>query len=337
MESQQTLPKVTLLVAMHNETGYIGKCLQSILVQDYPEDRLEVLIMDGNSHDNSCEITEAMIKGKNHCRLLTNPKITQAAGWNLGISHASGDIIGIVSGHAELEPNYVSKAVETLQRTKADMVGGCIRARGREGVGYAVQLATSTPFGVGGARFHYTTQEEEVDTVYMGLCRKEVYKRIGGFDEEMVRNQDDELSYRLREHGGRIICNPQIRSDYYNRGTFRSLWRQYFEYGYWKVRVAQKHAKQMQLRHFIPAAFVSTLLMAGLFSFFSPLWRVVFVPTALLYIVANLTVSTWTAARKSDETLLLYLPLTFAILHISYGLGFLKGIVNFLILKRRTI
>ena len=135
---------------------------------------------------------------------------------------ARGDVIGIVSAHCELAPDYLSTAVETLERTGADMVGGLMRAVGEGPVGEAVALATSTPFGVGGARFHYTDAEEEVDTVYMGLCRAEVYRRLR-FDEEMVSDQDDELSYRLLDEGGRIVCNPAIRSTYRNRSTFRSM------------------------------------------------------------------------------------------------------------------
>ena len=118
--------------------------------------------------------------------------------------------------------------------------------------GRAVSLATSSPFGVGGARFHYSAREEWVDTVYMGAWRREVFERVGRFDEEMVRNQDDELSYRIRERGGRILLDPSIRSRYYPRTTPRTLWRQYFQYGYWKVRVMQKHPLQMQPRQFGP-------------------------------------------------------------------------------------
>src|SRR5262249_49768478 len=132
----------------------------------------------------------------------------------------------------------------------------------------AIARATSTPFGVGGARFHYLTHEEQVDTVYMGLCWRRTYEQLGGFDEQLVRNQDDEFSYRLLDAGAQIVCSPKIRSRYHNRSTFRSLWRQYFHYGFWKIRVIEKHPRQMRLRHLAPSAFVLAMTMLTLASMF---------------------------------------------------------------------
>jgi glycosyltransferase involved in cell wall biosynthesis len=313
---------------MRNEVGYIEGSLASILAQDYPDDRLEVLVLDGQSTDGSWQIVERLFRGRSNCHLLSNPKITQPAAWNLGIQASSGEIIGIVSAQAELASDYVSTAVETLLRTGADMVGGPVRAYSDGHVGQAIALATSTPFGAGGGRFRYTDREEEVDTVYMGLCWRELYERIGGFDEEMVRNQDDELSYRLLKHGGRIVCNPVIRSRYYNRPTLSSLWRQYFQYGFWKVRVLQKHPRQMRLSQFAPPSFVAALLGFTLLAPFTGLGRLSLVLVAGSYILANLAASVWTAQKNGWRHLLL-LPAAFATIHLSYGLGFLTGLVRF--------
>ena len=321
-------PKVSLLVPLRNEAGYIEQCLTSIFAQDYPTERLEVWVLDGQSTDDSWQIVEQIFEGRPNCYLLSNPKITQAAGWNLGIAHATGDIIGIVSAHAELASDYVSTAVETLQCTGADMVGGPMRADGQGRVGQAVALATSTPFGVGGGRFHYTDREEEVDTVYMGLCWRELYKRIGGFDEEMVRNQDDELSYRLLKHGGHIVCNPAIRSRYHSRSTLSSLWRQYFQYGLWKVRVLQKHPRQMRLSQFVPPTFVAALLGSTMLALFASTGPLLLALIAGSYVLANLAVSVWTAYKHGWHHLLL-LPSVFVTLHLSYGAGFLTGLVRF--------
>jgi succinoglycan biosynthesis protein ExoA len=240
----------------------------------------------------------------------------------MGIDDANGDIIGIVSAHCELAPDYVSTAVETLERTGADMVGGLMRAFGEGPVGRAAAVATSTPFGVGGARFHYTTVEEEVDTVYRGLCRAALYRRLR-FDEEMVRDQDDELSYRLLDHGGRIVSNPAIRSSYHNRSTFRSLWRQYHESGFWKVRVMQKHPRQVGRRQLIPPAFVAAVLGTALLAPFSRVGRA----TLGSYVTANIGGSL--LAARAEPRALPYLPLTYATLHVSYGSGFLKGLWHF--------
>lgn len=315
-------PVVTLIVAMRNEQRHVARCVASLLAQDYPHDRLEVLFMDGRSTDATREIVSAAIAERDGFELVDNPGVIQSIAWNLGIERARGDLVGIVSAHSELAPDYVSRCVETLLRTGADLVGGPARAESESVVGEAIALAMSTRFGVGGAEFRYATEESEVDTVFMGVCKRELYERIGGFDAEMVRNQDDELSYRLLEHGGRIVCNPAIRSVYRNRATLRSLWKQYFDYGRWKVRVMQKHPQQMRPRHFVPFVFVSTV---GASMLVPP----AFLAISTTYGGATLAMSLAIAARTRRLDILPYLPAAFAILHVGYGIGFLKGLVQF--------
>lgn len=190
-----------------------------------------------------------------------------------------------------------------------------------------VSITTSTPFGVGNSKFHYAKAEEEVDSVYMGAWRKEVFHRIGLFDEELVRNQDDEFNYRLKETGGKIILNPEIKSLYTPRGTPLSLWKQYFQYGYWKVRVLQKHPRQMSLRQFAPPALMFALIASLLLLFF-PTYRLVSTLVPLAYLLANLTATIWTS-KKNGWRYLAHLPPVFAILHFSYGLGFIFGLFKF--------
>lgn len=324
-------PKISLLIAMRNESARIGECLESIFRQDYPTDRIEVLILDGKSIDSSWDVVEGLIAGRPNFKLLSNPGVFQSHGWNLGIAQSTGDLIGIVSAHSWLAPDYISTAMETFARVGADMVGGAMSGVGTSHIASAISLATSSPFGVGGARFHYADREEEVDTVYMGLCSRAVYKRIGGFDEEMIRNQDDEFSYRLRKMGGRIVCNPKIKSRYYNRSTLGSLWKQYYQYGFYKVRVLQKHPLQMRLRQFVPFAFVAALiasLILATLSFFIPLSSFIFSLVPSIYLLVNLLASLNTAATRGWKYLPL-LPVVFAILHLSYGFGFLVGLFKF--------
>ena len=327
-------PRVSLLVCMRNEANYIGRCLASLLAQDYPSQSLEIWVLDGESSDASWGIAERMLDGRPNCHVLSNPGIIQAHGWNLGIERSTGEVIGIVSAHSELAPDYVSQAVETLQRTGADLVGGPMRALGSGKVGRTIALATSTPFGVGGARFHYTDREEEVDTVYMGLCWRSMYDRIGVFDVDMVCNEDDELSYRLLEHEGRIACNPAIRSYYYNRATLTALWRQYFKYGYGKPHVMRKHPTQIRLRQLVPSAFVATLLLLIVAALFFPVGRTLLLIVGGSYVGANLGASIWTAHRRGWRNLP-FLPLVFAILHLSYGIGFLNGLLNIVLSARK--
>ena len=320
-------PTVSLLVAVRNEAAHIEECIHSLMNQTYPPQKLEVLVLDGQSDDGSRAIIQRAVAGRDHFRVIENPKRIQSAAWNLGFQLARGEVISIVSGHSILAPDYVSRAVETLVRTGADLVGGTVRATSDGIVGETIALAVSAPFGVGNATFRYTETEEETDTVFMGFCWRRTYEKIGGFDEELVRNQDDEFSYRLRKAGGRILCNPQIVSYYKNRATLESLWRQYYQYGYWKVRVLQKHPRQMSLRQFVPPAFVLGLLGSVLLSF-TPVLRPLSVVLPSLYVLANVLASIITAARKGWKYLPL-LPVMFFILHCSYGLGFLAGLVTF--------
>jgi len=320
-------PLVSLLVACRNEEKYIGKCISSILAQDYPRELLEVIILDGMSEDRTREIIEEKISGVVNFRLLDNPKIIQSAAWNFGVEICQGDVISIVSGHVILSPDYVSKSVETLYRTGVDLVGGTVRSISDGAIGEAIAIAMSSPFGVGGARFRYTEREEEVDTVFMGFCTRDVYVQIGAYDEELVRNQDDEFSYRLTKSGRRILCNPEIKSHYYSRSTVKSLWKQYFQYGFWKVRVLQKHPGQMRLRQFIPPVFVLSLI-GSMGIALLPGIRSLAALAPILYLVTNLIFSFQTAAKR-DWKYFFMLPIVFATLHLSYGLGFIIGLFKF--------
>jgi len=327
-KQSQELPTVSLLVAMGNEAGYIERCIKTLCAQDYSELCLEIFVIDGQTTDGSRQIVKELFKGRPNCHLFDNPKVIQAAAWNIGIEASQSEIIGIVSAHAELAVDYVSKGVETLLRTGADMVGGPVRAYSEGLIGLGVALATSTSFGAGGARFRYTQTEEETDTVYMGICKRELYAQIGKFDEEMVRNQDDELSYRLLKHGGRIVCNPAICSRYFNRSTFGSLWHQYFQYGFWKVRVLQKHPRQMRLSQFVPPSFLLAIILCILLL---PMTLVSAVLLALIfgsYLLTNLVASI--VVGSQEWRLLAILPVIFATVHISYGLGFLTGLASFI-------
>ncbi len=319
-----TDPRVTLIVPMRNEARFIEACITSIVEQRYPAGHLEILVYDGGSTDDSRERVATIAATHPEVVLLDNPRRIQAAGWNLGIGRATGDVIGIVGAHSELAPDYVATAVETLERTGADMVGGPMRAVSDGPVGTAAAIATSSPFGVGGARFHYTETEEDVDTVYMGLCRSEVYRSLL-FDEEMVRNQDDELSYRLLDRGGRIVCNPRIRSTYHNRATWSGLARQYFEYGFWKVRVLRKHPHQARFRHVIPAALVASLAGSAALALIARPGRVLFAATLSTYVIATIGASI-AATRRTALSRIPTVAACFATLHLSYGLGFLAGL-----------
>jgi succinoglycan biosynthesis protein ExoA len=317
---------VTLVVAVRNEAGSLAACLGSMLDQDYPQDRLEILVYDGESTDGSFQIASELLRGRPLAAVRANPRRIQAAAWNLGIAEGTGDVLGILSGHARIGRGYVRAAVAALSSTGADMVGGPVHAVGEGVVAEAIAVATSGPFGAGGARFRLANRVEQVDTVFMGVAARSTYVRFP-FDEEMVRNQDDELSYRLLDAGARIVCDPAITSEYRSRSTLRGLARQYYAYGFWKVRVAQKHPAQVRVRHLVPPAFVLGLALAAVATAAGGVLRLAGLTLLGAYLLANLA-ATVTAARNHPR-LLPVLPLVYANLHVAYGIGFLVGLVHF--------
>lgn len=329
-----SLPFVSVILPIRNESDTIGRVLLSILVQDYPVDCMEILISDGMSTDNTRIIIQKLaLRHQQHkINILDNPGKIVSTGLNIALCQAKGEIIIRVDGHTVIATDYVRQCVETLQYTQAENVGGKMKAVGRNPFSNAVALATGTPFGIGGGRFHYSDKEEWVDTVYMGAWSQRVFNIYGLFDEELVRDQDDEFNYRLRAAGGKIFLSPKIKSEYSVRSTPVGLWHQYFQYGLWKVRVLQKHPRQMRLRQFVPPAFVASLLLSSLLLFFPfPFFTrgihlSCFIPS--LYLLANLMASLWTASKRGWQHLP-FLPMTFAILHLSYGLGFLIGLLKF--------
>jgi succinoglycan biosynthesis protein ExoA len=323
-------PFVTVVLPIRNEAGFIEHSLGALLAQDYPADRMEILVMDGMSDDGTRDVIRQML-AQGHAtsvRMLDNPGRIVPVAMNLALDQARGDVIVRVDGHTVVAADYVRACVDSLEANQADCVGGCMVARGRVPFGEAVALATSHPLGVGGARFHYASRVMETDSVYMGAWRRDVSAWAGEFDEEMACNEDDEFSYRLCAKGGRIVLDPSIRSVYYNRSTARTLWRQYFRYGLWKVRVAQKVPRQMRPRHVIPFGFVAALTGGALLSPLLTPVRWAWLAMVSAYAAATLGTSL-TLARRGGWHLWWRLPVVFFILHTAYGTGFAVGLMRF--------
>lgn len=331
-DAPKTMPTqlrtVSVLIPVRNDASHIGRCLDAVLRQDYPTGLMQVIVADGDSDDATPQIVIEYAERYSNIRLIHNPGRIVPTGFNLALAAADGEIIVRVDGHTTIEPDYVRQCVEALERTGAANVGGRMDAVGRGRFGEAVAAATSSPFGVGGARFHYSNGEEWVDTVYMGAWPRRVFEEKGAFDEELVRDQDDEFNYRIREHGGKILLSPNVRSKYTNRSTPGALWKQYFQYGLWKIRVLQKHPRQMRPRQFVPPLFITALLVGLCLALLLPWGWVCLAATAGSYALANLAASAVTASKKGWRHMTL-LPPVYAILHVSYGLGFLAGLLRF--------
>ena len=327
--SAEEYPLVSVVMPVRNEADFIESSLGCVLAQDYPADRLEVIIADGMSTDGTREIVQALQAQREGIRLVDNPGRIAPTGLNAAISEAKGEIIVRVDGHCDISPDYVRRCVEHLRHDGVDVVGGPIETVGGTALARVIAVAMGSGFGVGGSAFRTVTDRTMLtDTVAFPAYTRAALDRAGPFDEELVRNQDDEFSYRLRELGFSILLAADVTSRYYSRSSLRKLWRQYLQYGYWKVRVMQKHPRQMRLRHFVPPVFVASLLASGTLAVASPLGRLAFLSVLGAYVAANLFASVLVAAKSSLANLPV-LPIVFAILHLSYGAGFLAGLIRF--------
>jgi succinoglycan biosynthesis protein ExoA len=328
-DPNKTRKPVTLIMPIRNEAGYIRDSLLSVLRQDYPQELMEILVVDGMSTDETREIVNDLRADYPNLRLIDNPGKIVPIGLNIALQQAKGEIIVRVDGHCQIREDYVRHCVDYLTKEDIDGVGGPMETIGETDIAQGIALAMSSPFGVGGSAFRTVKDRTMyVDSVAFPAYRQETIRKNGLFDEELVRNQDDEYNYRLRSQGGKILLTPDIRSRYFSRSSFKSLWRQYFQYGYWKVRVMQKHPRQMSLRQFVPPLFVGTLILLALLSMFASSARSLLLLAVGAYILANLAASAFTASRHGWR-FMPYLIASYAILHVSYGAGFLYGLVKF--------
>jgi glycosyltransferase involved in cell wall biosynthesis len=327
------MPAVSVVIPCRNEKDHIAACVRSILTQEEPPGGFEVIVADGMSDDGTRAVLDRLAEEDQRLRIIDNPGRIVSTGLNAAIKVARGRIIIRMDAHSEYAPDYVCQCVAVLQEIGADNVGGPWVAEGKGLVSWAIAAAFQSPFAVGGARGHNPSYEGVVDTVYLGCWPREIFSQIGFFDEELVRNQDDEFNLRLKRAGRIIWQSPRIKSWYRPRGSLKTLWRQYVQYGYWKVRVIQKHKIPASVRHLVPGGFVLSLILLPILSLWWPLAIWMWLGLVGLYGVCNIVASLLTAAHQG-WILFPLLPLVFACYHFAYGYGFLRGVIDFVILRR---
>jgi GT2 family glycosyltransferase len=261
-------------------------------------------------------------------RLLDNSRQTTPVGKNIGIKNARGDVIVILSAHSSVAPDFISQNVNLLRETNAECVGGPLQTVGKGYFGKGIALALSSPFGVGNARFRWAKRAQYVDTVAFGAYRREVFDRIGLFDEELARNQDNDLHARLIRSGGKIFLSPTIKSYYYARSSLVGLWKQGFKTGMWNIFTVRRSSGSLSIRHFVPLFFSLSLLVSiALASLTSWGW----VPLSLILLSYFLSAIIFSVgiAIKAGLRYLPILPLIFFSYHLSYGLGSVWGLAQF--------
>ncbi|HNP84219.1 MAG TPA: glycosyltransferase family 2 protein [Nitrospira sp.] len=335
--SDASHPAVTVLVPCRNEERFIGACLDSILKNDYPKERLEILVIDGMSQDETRSIVSRYVTQYPSIRLVDNIQLITPCAFNVGIAESRGDIIMIMGAHAEYSSTYISRLVDWLTRSGADNVGGvCMTLPANDSpVARAIARGLSHPFGVGTSYFRIGTSTPRwVDTVFGGCYRKDVFTRIGLFDEQLIRNQDDEFNHRLIARGGRILLVPDVVSYYYPRSSLVQLWRMFYQYGYFKPLVALKLGRIGTARQVVPMVCLGLLVGLSVASFGSHASRFMLVLLVALYLSADFAVS-FAVGLSSGLRCAGWLMLVFPTLHVSYGMGYMRGIFDFVIRRKR--
>jgi cellulose synthase/poly-beta-1,6-N-acetylglucosamine synthase-like glycosyltransferase len=315
------LPLVTIAMPCLNEERFIAACLDSVRAQDYPADRIEILVAHGRSTDRTAAIIAGISASDPRVRLVDNPESLQAAGMNHVIRQARGDVIVRMDVHAEYAPDYVRRCVEALEKTGADNVGGAQRARAVTAFQRALCAALASPLGVGGARYRSADAEGFVDTVFLGAFRRRVFETVGMYDPRAITNEDAELNQRILAAGGRVYLSRDIVVHYHPRETFTALARQYFRYGRGRARTLLKHGEVLRVRPLIPATMVAGGAMLAL----TPLGPVAAGAYAALCSVE--------AVRKGVAEGLGQIPMVFAmfpVMHVAHGAGFWAGLLRYL-------
>jgi len=325
-------PNVSIIIPCRNEEKYIFKCVTSILEQSY-SGNVEVLIIDGMSDDNTVSIITDLSSTHQNIKMIENVERTTPQAMNIGLIAVNYDLIIRVDAHAIALPNFIQKNVDTIFESEEIMcAGGKIINVYENKISRAIGVAMSSVFGVGNATFRVGGEKKFVDTLAFGIYRKEVFEKIGIFDKDLIRNEDDELNFRLTKNGFKILYNPEIQSEYYVRDSIKKLYKQYYQYGYWKVYVNKKHKTVTSIRQLVPLFFVLGLLFGVLISLIMPMfWYVLFVGLGLYGLLALLF-----AYKANDKSTSVFkIAMIFPVLHFSYGMGYLRGIIHFLVLGKK--
>ncbi|MFL3051213.1 MAG: glycosyltransferase family 2 protein [Candidatus Neomarinimicrobiota bacterium] len=316
--------QVSIIIPMLNEEKYIGKCLMSLVNQDWEGPPIEVIVVDGLSKDRSQEIVEGFMSNFSRLRIIENPNRITPISLNMGVKASTGEVIIILGAHSYVSEDFISKNLFYLNTMVVDCVGGSIAPIGDSYQGDSIALAMSSPIGVGNAFYRYSKVQRLVDTVQFGAYRRAIFEKVGFFDEDLVRNQDFELNHRIVSTGGRILLAPEVHGYYVVRSSILKLFKQYFDYGYWKTKVILKEVSAFRLRYQIPPIFIVSLGITGILGLFFPIFLSLF--KSILFLYGSLVILT--SLKISINNGIKYfpvLPFAFMTLHFGFGLGLIAS------------
>lgn len=320
---------LSVIILCRNERLHIEACVRSILGQDRPTEGMEVIVVDGLSDDGTREILESLAKQHPELRVVDNPLRITPCAMNAGIRAARGKYIAILGGHCEYAQDFLKTCVDLLhERPEAACTGGPTVSQGRSVFGQAVALAMTHPAGVGNAKHRHPTYEGYAEMACYPVFRKEVFEKVGLYDERFIRNQDDELCYRLAIHGEKVFISPRARYTYFIRETPLKLFRQYFEYGYWRVAVLRKHCRPASLRQLVPPLFMFAVVAGAILGMMmQSWWKLTALALPVVYGAALLGIGLW-EFRKAGWRVAVLFPVAAATMVIAYATGFMWGLIK---------
>lgn len=319
---------LSVICPIYNEEKYIAKCIDSILNQDYPKNDLEVLFVDGMSTDRTREIVKEYASRYSFIKLIDNPNKIVPPAMNIGIKESKGEIIIRLDAHAEFPSQYFSRLTKALIDLKADNVGGvCITLPTSDDIiPIAIANVLSSKFGMGNSSFRIGCKDvQEVDTVPFGCWHREIFDKIGYFDEELIRNQDDEFNGRIIKNGGHIYLLPDVEIKYFARDKISKVYKMFYQYGLFKPLVNKKLGSPATIRQFFPPVFVSGLILGLILSLVFPILFIPYLSVICLYILLAIYFSIKTSKRILVIVSQIYI---YFVVHMGYGLGYMKGILN---------
>lgn len=329
--------KISVICPVYNEEKYILGCIESLMAQDFSWDDSEIILVDGLSSDNTRKIIGEYIKKYSFIKLLDNPSKITPVSLNIAIREARNEIIFRIDAHTIYPPTYFSVLSKYLIDLDADNVGGVCRTLpgGKGLVPQCIAKVMSSGFGVGNSFFRIGANKIlAVDTVPFGCFKRELFDRIGLFDEDLIRNQDDEFNGRIIKNGGKIYLIPNVIIDYFARDTVQKLSKMFYQYGLFKPLVNKKLGASTSLRQFFPLIFIISLILAIIFTIFQLPFFNLLLAIPGVYVILDITF----AVKESDNIWQVFLlPLLYFVLHVSYGWGYLMGIIRFRILKKSPV
>lgn len=327
---------LSVICPVYNEEKYISQCIESLLQQDYPQDDLEILFVDGMSNDKTREIIALYTRQYPFIKMLDNPKKIVPYAMNAGIKASKGDIIIRLDGHVEYPTNYFSALVKNLTELDADNVGALCETLpcGSSSKELAIAEALSSSFGMGNSYFRIGCNEvRRVDTVPFGCFKREVFDKVGLYDNELIRNQDDELNGRIIKNGGKIYLIPSIVTKYYARDKISKVRKMFYQYGLYKPLVNKKLGAPATVRQFFPLAFVLGLFIGAGLSCVSIIVALLYATVLVLYLFLACSFTVKSIVKTGRWGLVLYQPFIYFTIHVSYGWGYLIGIFKIILHK----